>query len=232
MVTSTVLAVVVYTIYYGVYRYYTSLLRESSSADTAGAVESTDQAEEDKTGEGEGTLFLYIMMTLQVMRSQQKKIEEQRLIIEHLKHQVEKSEELVNCSDSEINALSKVPSLQATKWQKTESPKIPSEKLTVKVETNDIVDDSDSAINTDSGSETGKSNMTKLSKVPRLSRSLSDVHVCKKLCEQYLNRGEQQHTLYPNHRSIQRPRDVKKRHWRKSICIDSTVSSLGDILIS
>ena len=57
MVTSTVLAVVVYTIYYGVYRYYSSLLRESSSADTAGAVESTDQAEEDKTGEGEEHLI-------------------------------------------------------------------------------------------------------------------------------------------------------------------------------
>ena len=57
MVTSTVLAVVVYTIYYGVYRYYSSLLRESSSADTAGAVESTDQAEESKTGEGEEHLI-------------------------------------------------------------------------------------------------------------------------------------------------------------------------------
>ena len=149
-------------------------------------------------------------------------IEEQRTFIEYLKLQVEKSEELVNYSDSEINAFSKVPSLQATKGTKTESPKFPSEKLTVKVETND----SDSAINTDSESETGKlpeSYMAKLSKVPRLSHSLSDVHVCKKLCAQYLTRGKQQqtnrqhnHTLYPNHRSVQRPRDVKKHHWRKS----------------
>ena len=145
-------------------------------------------------------------------------IEEQRTFIEYLKHQVEKSEELVNYSDSEINALSKVPSLQATKGTKTESPKFPSEKLTVKVETND----SDSAINTDSESETGKlpeSYMAKLSKVPRLSRSLSDVHVCKKLCAQYQQQQtnrQHNHTLYPNHRSVQRPRDVKKRHWRKS----------------
>ena len=157
-------------------------------------------------------------MTFQVMRSQQRKIEEQRTIIEHLRNKLNKTEEY----------LDKINHSQITTLQKSEISMVASssEKLAVKIVDYEIMNDSDSAINTDSGSETGKqhgSQMSKISKMPRLSRSLSDVQVSKKIRDQYLSRGQPlqticQHsrTLYPNHRSVQRPRDVKKRHWRKS----------------
>ena len=150
-------------------------------------------------------------------------------IIEHLRNQLKEKEEYC---------------IKITTFQRSEVPEVgsSSEKFAAKIVDYDIINDSDSAFNTDSGSETGKlpgNYMTKLSKVPRLSRSLSDVHTCKKLRDQYLSRGQQlqnfhQHTqtLYPNHRNVQRPRDVKKRHWRKSFSPNGMVSFMDNVIHS
>ena len=146
-------------------------------------------------------------------------------IIEHLRNQLKEKEDYY---------------FQITTFQRSEIPEVgsSSEKFAAKLVDYDIINDSDSAINTDSGSETGKlpeSQMTKLSKVPRLSRSLSDVHISKRIRDQYFMTGhplqmirQRNQTLYPNHRSVQRPRDVKKRHWRKS-CPFGVASSWEDI---
>ena len=106
------------------------------------------------------------------MRSQQRKIEEQRTIIAHLRHQLEKKEQSLPCS--EMTATSKIPYLQTNK----EMSKAPNEKIS------DMFSDSDSAINTDSGSENGKLPETQIKRIlpkPTLSRSLSDVQECKKI---------------------------------------------------
>ena len=154
-----------------------------------------------------------------------------------LRQQLEKKEQ-----PNEKTAISKFPCFQNSDENDIKTPlvRIDGAKVSVKVDTNDIANSSDSAINTDSGSESGKLSETGSAKISRqfssknetkLSRSLSDLHVCKKLREQYISRSQAlQHprALYPNHKSVQRPRDVKKRHWRKSFL--GIASSLEDIL--
>ena len=170
--------------------------------------------------------------------SQERKIEEQRTV--HLRQKLEKREQ-----PNQETAISKFPVLLNYNLNNNKTLLVSSEraKLSVKVNTNDIVNDSDSAINTDSGSESGKLSETGSAKLSqqfpklsttKLSRSLSDLHVCKKLYEQYISQRralqhsqQHSHALYPNHRRVQRPRDVKKRHWRKSFL--GFASSLEDI---
>ena len=100
-----------------------------------------------------------------------------------------------------------------------------------KANTNATVNDSDSAINTDSGSESSKlseadstvietnsrifSNLDEI----KLCRSLSDLHMCKHKPEQYQRNPKhlQTHAVYSNQRSFQRPWYVKKKYWRKSV---------------
>jgi hypothetical protein len=160
------------------------------------------------------------------MNSQQKKIEEQRAVIQHLRQRLEKEEKSV--MSPEITGNSRVPCILNMNLKNDETFCRSSENLPVKLDTSDKLNDSDSAINTDSGSESSKLSGTDLTMIEarhsrkfsnpeetKLSRSLSDLHMCKHLREQYL-RKRQTHAVYPNHRSVQRPRDVKKRHWRKS----------------
>jgi hypothetical protein len=151
------------------------------------------------------------------MTNQQKKIEEQRTIIQHLRQRLEREENSVKIS--QIAANSWVPSIH--------NKNLKSEETIVATHGSDNMstkEESDSAINTDSGSECGRlyeadftligakySNLEEI----KLSRSLSDLHMCKHMREKYL-RKRHPRIVYPNHRSVQRPRDVKKRHWRKS----------------
>ena len=157
-----------------------------------------------------------------MMRSQQRKIEEQRTIIEHLRQRLQKEEKSEERSQITPNLW--VPCIHNLSVKNYETLIHNSDNIPVNVVTND----SDSAINTDSGSDSSKPSKTdstlieaklnrKFSHLEEttLSRSLSDLHMCKHMREQYL-RKRQTNTAYANHRSVQRPRDVKKRHWRKS----------------
>ena len=141
--------------------------------------------------------------------------------------------------------ISKVPGIQNSNLRndKTILVRTASANVSVNIDRDDIVNVSDSVICTDSGSESGKHYETGSAKhsqgfsnlsEPKLSRSLSDIHVCKKLREQYISRRQalqhnQQHTLafYPNQRSVQKPRNVQKRHWRISFL--GIASSLEEI---
>ena len=153
------------------------------------------------------------------MWSQQKKIEEQRAVIEHLKQKIEK--EGISAEISQLTANLKVPCIHKINTKKEETVAVThvSDNHSTKEDINDTVNHSDSAINTDSGSDStvidAKHKLFRNPDEIMLSRSLSDLHLCKHMREQYL-RKRQSHAVYPNHRSVQRPRDVKKRHWRKS----------------
>ena len=160
------------------------------------------------------------------MRSQQKKIEEQRTIIEHLRQRIKKKEISEERSPKTPNLW--IPCFYNISVKNDETFIHSSDNISVKVVTNDKLNDSDSAINTDSGSDSSKPSEgdstlieAKLNRKfshleeTTLSRSLSDLHMCKHMREEYL-RKRQTNTAYANHRSVQRPRDVKKRHWRKS----------------
>ena len=87
------------------------------------------------------------------------------------------------------------------------------------------MNDSDSAINTDSRSdspvvEANYSNIFSNPKEIKLSSILSDLHMCKHKCEQYLRN--------PKHlKSVQRPGEVNKRLWETSKVGIET--SLGEI---
>ena len=164
--------------------------------------------------------------------SQQKKIEEQRTLIAHLRQQLKKEEKTIE--KCELIAKSRVPTFENStiNWDNTRQARNISEKLSEVADPPDS--ESDSAINTDSGSEAGKlseetdpvlvetiPSQTFTYKKPRkLSRSLSDL--CQRNQESYLRTEptlptNPPHAMYANHRSVQRPRDVKNRHWRKSI---------------
>ena len=154
--------------------------------------------------------------------SQQKKIEEQRTIIEHLRQWLQKEDKSEERSQITPNLW--VPCIHNLSVKNYETRIHNSDNISINVVTND----SDSAINTDSGSESSKPSKTDYTLIKaklnrkfshlektKLSRSLSDLHMCKHMREQYL-RKRQTHAVYPNHRSIRRPCDVKKGHWGKS----------------
>ena len=85
-----------------------------------------------------------------MMRSQQKKIEEQQAIFEHLRQRLEKVEQSVERSQTTSNSW--VPCIHDINLKNKESlvGTNVSDNLSVKVDTNETVNDSDSAINTDS----------------------------------------------------------------------------------
>ena len=157
------------------------------------------------------------------MRSQQKKIEEQRRIIAHLRQQLETKEKSVR--KCEIIAKSRLPSFGSVASKAKESC------LDKNYSDEDMDDcESDSAINTDSGTEVCKLTDTdssllesKASKIlshqkPRkLYRSLSDLTQQSKIHFSTVVSNLPPQAVYANHRSVQRPRDVKNRHWRKSV---------------
>ena len=100
-----------------------------------------------------------------------------------------------------------------------------SDNLSVKVDTNETVNDSDSAINTDSGSdstvvEANYSDIFSNPKEIKLSRILCDLYMCKHKCEQYLRN-------HKHLKSVQRPGEVNKRLWQTSKVGIET--SLGEI---
>ena len=126
-----------------------------------------------------------------MMRSQQKKIEEQHAIFEHLRQPLEKVEQSVERSQTTSNSW--VPCIHDINLKNKESlvGTNVSDNLSVKVDTNETVNDSDSAINTDSGSdstvvEANYSDIFSNPKEIKLSRILCDLYMCKHKCEQYL----------------------------------------------
>ena len=128
--------------------------------------------------------------------------------MEHLRQRLEKVEKSVERSQTTSNSW--VPCIHDINLKNKEGLAVTnvSDNLSVKVDTNETVNDSDSAINTDSGSDSTvvEANYDIFSnpKEIKLSRILCDLYMCKHKCEQYLRN--------PKHlKSVQRPGEVNKR---------------------